>query len=97
VNLLGMNEMQKPPALAARGGLWLTSGTVQLHLGVDADFRPARKAHPAIAVTDLGGLAARFTAAGHEPVWDDAIPDIRRFYVADPFGNSIEFMEYARD
>jgi catechol 2,3-dioxygenase-like lactoylglutathione lyase family enzyme len=95
VDVLGMKEIGKPPMLAARGGLWLNSGDVQIHLGVDAEFRAARKAHPAIAVDDLDGLAATLAQAGHAPIWDEAIPEIRRFYVADPLGNRIEFMEDA--
>ncbi|MFC4172808.1 glyoxalase [Microvirga sp. GCM10011540] len=92
VDLLRMEEVAKPAALAARGGLCLRSGAVQIHLGVEVDFRPARKAHPAIAVADLDGLARTLARAGHEPTWDDAIPEIRRFYVADPLGNRLEFM-----
>ncbi len=91
--LLGMMEVPKPPALAGRGGLWLESGSVRIHLGVEADFRPARKAHPAIAVADLDALARLLSQAGHDPAWDDAITDIRRFYVEDPVGNRIEFMQ----
>ncbi|MFC1458744.1 glyoxalase [Microvirga arabica] len=91
--LLGMREMPKPPLLANRGGLWLESGEVRIHLGVEADFRPARKAHPAIAVADLDALARLLSGAGHDPAWDDAIPDVRRFYVQDPVGNRIEFMQ----
>ncbi|MFD2223156.1 hypothetical protein ACFSM9_05265, partial [Microvirga arabica] len=62
------------PLLAKRGGLWLESGEVRIHLGVEADFRPARKAHPAIAVADLDALARLLSGAGHDPAWDDAIP-----------------------
>ncbi|WP_210335441.1 VOC family protein [Microvirga sp.] len=91
--LLGLSEVQKPPALAKRGGLWLECGSVRIHLGVEEDFRPARKAHPAITVTDLDALARLLSDAGHEPAWDDAIPDVRRFYVQDPVGNRIEFMQ----
>ncbi len=97
IDVLGMTEVPKPLVLAARGGLWLQSGNVQIHLGVEADFRPARKAHPAITVRDLDALASQLQANGHEPLWDDAIPDIRRFYVADPLGNRIEFMESRHD
>jgi catechol 2,3-dioxygenase-like lactoylglutathione lyase family enzyme len=97
VDVLGMKEIEKPPALAARGGLWLESGDVRIHLGVEPEFRAARKAHPAIAVDDLDGLAATLATAGYAPIWDDAIPAIRRFYVADPLGNRIEFMEDAHD
>ena len=93
VTLLGMREVSKPPALAARGGLWLERPPVQIHLGVEEDFRPARKAHPALVVADLDGLARALAAAGHEPSWDDAVPGIRRFHVSDPVGNRIEFVE----
>lgn len=91
--LLGMREVAKPPSLAKRGGLWLESGSVRIHLGVEEDFRPTRKAHPAIAVADLDALARLLAEAGHEPAWDDAIPSVRRFYVEDPVGNRIEFMQ----
>lgn len=93
VGLLGMQEVPKPPALAGRGGLWLESGTVRIHLGVEDDFRPARKAHPAIVTATLSQLADTLFKAGHEPIWDEAIPNVRRFYVSDPVGNRIEFME----
>ena len=64
VGLLGMTEVKKPDILAKRGGLWLRSGPVEIHLGVEADFRPARKAHPALRVSDLDGLAERLAGAG---------------------------------
>lgn len=92
IDLLGLEEVQKPPSLAVRGGLWLRSGGVQVHLGVEKDFRPARKAHPAFTADDLDALAATLADAGHEPDWDDALPGIRRFYVADPCGNRLEFL-----
>ena len=93
VDLLGMTEVSKPLALSVRGGLWLQCGVVCFHLGVEADFRPALKAHPGIAVRDLDRLAGRLAAAGHEPVWDEAVPEIRRFFISDPLGNRIEFLE----
>lgn len=92
VGLLGMEEVAKPPVLAARGGLWLRGGDVQIHLGVEADFRPALKAHPGIVVADVDALAANFAEAGYQPIWDDALPGIRRFYVSDPVGNRLEFI-----
>ena len=91
--ILNMREVPKPAALAGRGGLWLESGPVRIHLGVEDNFRPALKAHPAIAVGDLDVLALTLSNAGYEPAWDDAIPDVRRFYVSDPAGNRIEFLE----
>jgi catechol 2,3-dioxygenase-like lactoylglutathione lyase family enzyme len=92
VGVLGMTELVKPPELARRGGLWMKSGAVELHLGVEADFRPARKAHPGIVVADIDALAARLSAAGHAPTWDEAIPGVRRFFTADPVGNRLEFI-----
>ncbi|QFU16175.1 VOC family protein [Microvirga thermotolerans] len=92
VDLLGMEEVEKPASLAARGGLWLRAGDAAVHLGVEADFRPARKAHPGFVVADPDALAAALAQAGHEPSWDDALPGIRRFYVADPCGNRLEFL-----
>ena len=92
-SLLGMTELAKPPALAARGGCWFRSGNAVLHLGVEAPFRPARKAHPAFLVTDLDGLADAL-AAGHTCTSASGqIPGVRRFHVHDPFGNRLEFQQ----
>jgi catechol 2,3-dioxygenase-like lactoylglutathione lyase family enzyme len=92
VDVLGMQELAKPAVLVARGGLWLRSGPVELHLGVETDFRPARKAHPAIRIRDLDALAARLAAAGHDVTWDDRIVGTRRFFTHDPLGNRLEFI-----
>jgi catechol 2,3-dioxygenase-like lactoylglutathione lyase family enzyme len=91
--VLGWTELEKPQMLAKRGGLWLQAGEDELHLGVDADFRPARKAHPAFMTKDLDGMAGRLTAAGALVEWDEAIAGLRRFYTADAVGNRLEFME----
>lgn len=93
-DVLGLREVPKPAALARRGGCWFASsdGRVQVHLGIDPDFRPARKAHPAFTVGDLRPLRWRLADAGVDVVEDDAI-EVLRFYAADPFGNRIEFME----
>jgi hypothetical protein len=91
--VLRLPEVPKPPVLAARGGVWFQVGVGQLHCGIEADFRPARKAHPALAVADLGtlrALAARCVEAGHPIRWADDVPDIRRFHVFDPVGNRLE-------
>jgi catechol 2,3-dioxygenase-like lactoylglutathione lyase family enzyme len=90
---LGWRELEKPPALAARGGLWFVVEGGEVHLGVEVDFRPARKAHPAFTVADLDALAQRLRMAGAPVEFDEAIPDLRRFYTADPLGNRIEFLE----
>ena len=94
--LLGIPEKAKPPAFAARGGCWFEDGAFKLHLGVDAEFRPARKAHPALLVEDLPGLVARLEAAGHDARRDEPLPGYDRVFVDDPFGNRIELMERAR-
>ena len=86
--LLGLTEVAKPDVLAGRGGLWFAGGTLALHLGVEEPFVPARKAHPALVVNDLA--AAR--AALPDPSAIEALPGLRRFYVADPFGNRIEIV-----
>jgi catechol 2,3-dioxygenase-like lactoylglutathione lyase family enzyme len=91
--LLGLAEIEKPAALAARGGCWFEHGAVQVHLGVEAELLPARKAHPAFLVDDLDRLADRLRAAGFASTPDDALPGYRRCYVSDPFGNRLELMQ----
>lgn len=93
VDVLGMAEVAKPPVLAARGGAWFRAGGLELHLGVEDDFRPARKAHPGILVTDLDGLVERLRTAGQEVQWDGAFPGHRRIYAHDAFGNRLEFLQ----
>ena len=90
--LLGIPEIPKPPDLAARGGCWFESGAVKVHLGVDADFHPARKAHPGLLVRGLLELARRLRAAG-VAVEERALDGVLHAYVADPFGNRIELLE----
>lgn len=92
-DLLGLTEVAKPLALAARGGCWFRGPGYELHLGIEEDFRPARKAHPAIRVGDLDDLARRLTAAGHPVGIDDELPGFRRFYADDPHGNRLEFVQ----
>jgi trans-aconitate 2-methyltransferase len=92
VGLLGLTEQPKPPALAARGGCWFTGHRLELHLGVDPDFRPATKAHVAVEVRGLDSVANRLSAAGHEVLWDDELAPRRRFYTSDPFGNRLELL-----
>jgi len=92
-DVLGLHEIPKPVSLAARGGAWFELGGAQLHLGVEADFLPAKKAHVAFDVDDLDALAARCRAAGYEPRPDERVPGMRRFFVDDPFGNRLELVE----
>jgi catechol 2,3-dioxygenase-like lactoylglutathione lyase family enzyme len=92
--VLGLEELAKPEPLAARGGAWFACGAQQLHVGADADFAPARRAHPAFAVDGaerLAALAARLGAAGVEIAWDQEVPGSSRFYASDPWGNRLEF------
>ena len=90
---LGLTELDKPPALAARGGCWFAGGGLEVHLGVEAPFAPARKAHPGILVRDLHRLAARLEATGSPVTWDGDFPGHERFHASDPFGNRLEFLE----
>jgi catechol 2,3-dioxygenase-like lactoylglutathione lyase family enzyme len=92
-DLLGFTEISKPAALEKRGGAWFAGGDARLHLGIDHEFRPARKAHPAFAVRGLAALIARIEAAGISVTWDDAIAGVDRVFVFDPFGNRIELIE----
>ncbi len=94
VGVLGLSEKPKPPLLAQRGGCWFTGHGIELHLGVDPDFRPARKAHPGLLWPDLDGLAARLQAAGYPVRWADPaeVPGLRRFHTEDVHGNRLEFL-----
>lgn len=91
--LLGIPQVPKPPHLAARGGCWFEGHDLKVHLGVDTDFRPARKAHPAFIVDDVASLSQRIAAAGLPVVDDQPLDGYVRVYVDDPFGNRIELME----
>jgi len=91
--LLGIPEVPKPPELAKRGGAWFENGPLKVHLGVENDFRPARKAHPALLVSDLESLVARLKQHHIKVIDDDPLEGYFRVYVADPFGNRIELME----
>lgn len=97
VDVLGMTEIDKPPVLAARGGAWFRAGAVELHLGVEDEFRPARKGHPGIQVTDLDDIVKRLSRAGQDAEWDDAFTGFRRVYAQDPFGNRLEFLQPLAD
>jgi len=91
-DVLGMIEIPKPPELVRRGGCWFAVGSVQIHLGVEQDFRPAKKAHPALRCRDYEALIARLRDAGVETTPDDNNPGMTRCYVHDPFGNRIELI-----
>jgi catechol 2,3-dioxygenase-like lactoylglutathione lyase family enzyme len=91
--VLDIPEIPKPPNLARRGGCWFERGTLKIHLGAESDFRPARKAHPALLVEDLPALVGRLRSAGHQVRDDEPLEGYHRVYVDDPFGNRIELME----
>src|SRR5690242_6214232 len=89
--ILGLEEVEKPEPLRSRGGCWFRIGRRQLHIGVEEPFRPASKAHPAFAVSDVEMLFTTLENAGVHCAWDEAIGGIRRFYASDPWGNRLEF------
>lgn len=91
--ILGMTEKAKPPQLAARGGCWFELGALMVHLGVEKNFVPARKAHPAFIVDDLAGMVGKAVAAGLKVTADEPIEGCDRRHVDDPFGNRIELIE----
>lgn len=91
-DLLGMREIPKPDELAKRGGCWFESGNVQIHLGVEDNFRAAKKAHPALKCRDYSGLMRTLKSAGVDIVEVNDIPGVKRCYVHDPFGNRIELI-----
>ena len=91
--ILGLREIAKPAPLAARGGCWFEGPGTQIHLGIEEEFVPARKAHPALRVADLDVCRHVLATAGIQTVPDTTLPHVRRFYTADPFGNRIELIQ----
>jgi catechol 2,3-dioxygenase-like lactoylglutathione lyase family enzyme len=91
--LLGLTEVPKPPPLAKRGGCWFESGHVRIHLGIENDFRPAKKAHPALLLRGLDELISKCRDLGYKVTPDHEVQGYDRAYIEDPFGNRIEVME----
>jgi catechol 2,3-dioxygenase-like lactoylglutathione lyase family enzyme len=91
--LIGLKEIEKPPALQSRGGLWLALTGMELHLGVEPGFKPAAKAHPGFCVHDIEDLSNRLQKADYPVHWDDQIIGRKRFFTTDPFGNRLEFLQ----
>jgi catechol 2,3-dioxygenase-like lactoylglutathione lyase family enzyme len=91
--LLGLTEIPKPVEMAGRGGCWFVVGMHQLHIGAEAEFRPAKKAHVALATDDVMTLRRALDAAGYATAADTPVDGRNRFFTHDPFGNRIEFME----
>jgi catechol 2,3-dioxygenase-like lactoylglutathione lyase family enzyme len=90
--LLGLPRVPKPPELAVRGGCWFERGPAKIHLGVEQDFRPARKAHPGLVVSNLDALRAELDGAGFPVRRTEDAPGRPQWYVDDPFGNRIELI-----
>jgi catechol 2,3-dioxygenase-like lactoylglutathione lyase family enzyme len=97
VDILGLIEVAKPPDLARRAGAWFELGPAKVHLGVEHDFRPARKAHPGLLVEDLPELVTRLELAGYLVAPDNSLEGYNRAYVDDPFGNRIELIERIKE
>ena len=91
--LLGMEEIDKPENLKTRGGVWFRIGDRQVHMGVQEDFRPATKAHPAFLVDDLQHVQRVLESHGYPITNDEPLPGFQRFYSRDPFGNRLEFLQ----
>lgn len=91
--VLGLTETAKPTELAGRGGCWFVGGNAHIHLGVEQDFSPARKAHPALLVEDLDAFAARLAGQGCEITPGKPLEGYKRGDIVDPFGNRIELMQ----
>src|SRR5262249_50602321 len=96
VEILGLAEVPKPPQLALRGGAWFELDSVKLHLGIDSEFKAARKAHPGLLIQGLNDLIAKLEQAGYSITPDDSLEGYNRVYVDDPFGNRIELMEISQ-
>lgn len=94
VDLLGFQEIEKPELLKKNGGAWFIAGTIQLHIGVEADFIPAKKAHPAFHVKNIGKLKEYLDKKNVSYTDDNRLPGANRFYLEDPFGNRLEFLEW---
>jgi catechol 2,3-dioxygenase-like lactoylglutathione lyase family enzyme len=92
-SILGLREIEKPAPLRSRGGCWFQCGEQQLHIGVESTFQPAKKAHPAFAVANIGKLRESLVASGVKITEDDSLPGTHRFFAEDPWGNRLEFLE----
>jgi len=92
-SIFGLREIEKPTSLRARGGCWFQCDNQQLHIGVEVDFRPAKKAHPAFAASNLAKLRESLIAHAVRTTDDSSLPGTRRFFAEDPWGNRLEFLE----
>ena len=94
--LLGLEEIEKPEGLRSRGGCWFKLESHQLHIGVEENFQPAKKAHPAFAAREIDLLFALLSRTGVKCVWEGGMAGVRRFHTNDPWGNRLEFIESTR-
>ncbi len=94
--LLGIPEVPKPLPQAKRGGVWFETSAIRIHLGIEQDFRPAKKAHPGLLVRDLRSLSKRLTEAGYEVTNGEPLEGYKHIYVNDPFGNRLELLQYVK-
>lgn len=92
--ILGLEELEKPAELKKRGGVWFRCGKDEIHIGIEENFSPSKKAHPAISVSNLKALKEKLKLHNMEIIEDnDTIPGVKRLYISDPFGNRLEFIE----
>ncbi|WP_404451574.1 VOC family protein [Virgibacillus necropolis] len=94
VELLGFDEIEKPEPLKQNGGVWFVAGSIQLHIGMEEKFVPAKKAHPAFRVANVEGLKEHLSENNVSFKVDERLPGANRFYLIDPFGNRLEFLEW---
>lgn len=91
--ILGFEEVEKPEELKKRGGVWFAFAQYQIHIGIEEPFSPAKKAHPAFEVQNIDELRTHLLSNGIDVKEDNKLPGVRRFFISDPFGNRIEFLE----
>lgn len=94
--ILGFDEVEKPEHLKKRGGVWFTSGHYQIHIGIEEPFSPAKKAHPAFEIEHIEAFKKHLLINGVSAIEDDQLPGANRFYISDPFGNRMEFLEWVK-
>ncbi len=93
-DVLSLQEVEKPHELKKNGGVWFSNGHIHIHVGIEEPFSPAKKAHPAFEVSDIEALGSQIIEKGVSIQPDDRLPGAKRFYVNDPFGNRLEFLEW---
>jgi len=92
--ILALEEVEKPEELKKNGGVWFSNGHVDIHVGVENTFVPAKKAHPAFEVNQIEEFSSFLQEKGFEIQVDYKLPGAKRFYLHDPFGNRLEFLEW---